>query len=175
MNISRQYSSSTQRIEQQAKVSAGEIALDSDTGNTYLRTTTGWQQIAAGGTPQVFGADQIPGQIVEHEFINITNTIQFVSYPSGALAIEFEFVSGSESGTTASVARAVYVVFNATSLADATGKLALKGARRRIKLDGRPWGRIASPDTPITNAYFVAEAADPTGHTTLNISARIPS
>lgn len=131
-------------------------------------------QKGTAGAAHVLGADQLYGQIVENETANPSTTIQVVNFPSGATAIEFQYIQGSVTGTTTATGRAIYVVLNATSLEDATGKLALAGARRRIPLGGNPWGQIATSDSPITNAYFVSEVVE-TGHSTLNISARIPS
>lgn len=49
MNITRQYDTSASRITNQALVTAGEYALDSDTGHTFLRITGGWVQVGTAG------------------------------------------------------------------------------------------------------------------------------
>lgn len=53
MKIDRQYSSASLRIANESKVTAGEVALDSDTANIFLRTTTGWVKIGLAGVEQV--------------------------------------------------------------------------------------------------------------------------
>lgn len=60
-DISRQYSSASYRIANQDKVTAGEVALDSDTGHINLRTTTGWLQIGTAGAPHSVVVDSIAG------------------------------------------------------------------------------------------------------------------
>lgn len=63
-NIDRQYASATERVAQQAAVSSGEVALDSDTGNTYMRITSGWTQIGSAGRDLRIGEKSVEDMLV---------------------------------------------------------------------------------------------------------------
>lgn len=172
-DISRKYSSSSYRIDNEEKVTPGEAAMDIDTGNTYIRTTTGWEQIGSGGANHSVPPDQIPGYLVIYQINNLTTTRQRLDFPSGATAIEYSYRQNSPSGTTASTGRAAYIVTNATSDDDANGKLALDGAHERVAL-GDDAGETRKLGSPITRVDLISEAAE-TGHSTLMVRARIPS
>ena len=170
--INRKYSSSSYRIANQDKVTAGEPAMDIDTGNIYIRTTSGWEQIGSGGINHAVPPDQVPGSIVIYEVINLSNSRVTRNFPSGATAIEFSYRQNSSSGTTTATGRAVYIVVNATSDPDADAKIALIGSRDRLAL-GDDTGEIRADSSPITRVDVQAEAVEG-GHSTLKIKARIP-
>ncbi len=68
MKYDRQYSTSSLRTADEARVSAGEIALDSDTGHLFMRTTAGWLQVGTLGAQNV-------------------STYQASAYPAGATSV----------------------------------------------------------------------------------------
>ena len=132
------------------------------------------RQKGTAGAAHVAPPDMLYGSLVRNEIANITTTRQKIDYPGGATAVEFSYTQGSSSGNTAATGRAVYIIENATSDADADGKLALAGARDRIVLGGDPVGILATSDDAITRIDVISEAAEG-GHSTLMIRARIPS
>ena len=151
----------------------GALALETDTGNEYKFTGSEWNPSGSNGADHVATPDMVAGSLVWNEIANLTTTRQSLTFPSGATAIEFSYRQGSSSGNTAATGRATYIVFNPTSDDDANGKLALAGARERLPL-GDDYGALATDEDPFTRVDVISEAAEG-GHSTLMISARIPS
>jgi hypothetical protein len=87
MKIDRQYSSSTQRIADELKVSAGEVALDSDTGSIFHRTTSGWLQIGleshgqypVGATPVTASSGNVAAAIATATLPAVSGKTTYVS------------------------------------------------------------------------------------------------
>lgn len=144
----------------------GVVQIDSATGQLRGQESTD-------GAAHIKTWDQVPGAITYGEYANASTTRQSTTYPSGATAIEITYRQNSSSGTTTAVGRAMYIVFNATSDADANGKLAAAGSRYRLAL-GDDLSQTFSSTVPLTRIDFLTEAAE-TGHSTLMLAARIPA
>ena len=108
------------------------------------------------------------GSLVVDEKNDLTTTRYKISLPSGGDAIE---ISYHNVGAAASTSKGLYFVLNATSDADADGKLALAGARQFLLL-GDSAVVLADPDNPITRIDCIAHTAE-SGNSKLMILARI--
>lgn len=113
-------------------------------------------------------AEKPGGQIID-EKNNLTTTRYKISIPSGATAIEMSYYN-----LGASTAKGLYFITNATSDAEADGKLALVGARRFLLL-GESAVMLIDPNAPITRIDVIAHTADVSGDGKLEILARIPA
>lgn len=123
------------------------------------------------GLPINSPSEQLGGQNVVL-LRNPSTTQQTVYYPSGALsvAISYRLLPGA----TATASQFGRVVFNASSDADAAGKLATDGAFLPI-CQGDDIALGASAADPITRIDFVTSAAVGTEVTLLTIVAGVQS
>lgn len=98
MKIDRQYTSATERVAQQGAVAPGEVALDSDTGHTFLRITAGWSQIGTAGAEHILpkgdSAYPLGATPVTAGSGNVANAAAAATLP--AVADQTTYVTGFE-------------------------------------------------------------------------------